>query len=355
MTIKPTVSVIINTYNYGRFIEETIDSALAQDFPADQMEILVVDDGSTDDTAERVKKHGGLVRYFYKENGDQCSAITFGAGHAKGDLLAFLDGDDLWFPNKLSRAVEEFAKDPWIVMVYNRLTYWDSRDNTVWVNEWPADVSGDVLADRRKLLAYNYPPTSALVFRRDAFQRLTNIPMHPAFSYDLFLTAAVLFLGPIAYVPEPLTKYRVHGGNRWFAGRTDVDPKTIRRRLARQAAAMQIIRDWVRANVPKSLRPQARVILGLRRFRQEEDEFLLQPPGRLRIFVHKARELRLYGPTMTREHLAYRWVHAVFELIVGPRHSRYLEAFRTRARRLKERLQNRTRVEPAGRAPERAP
>jgi glycosyltransferase involved in cell wall biosynthesis len=74
----PVVSVVIDAYNYGRFVEEAIDSALAQDFPKEYVEILVVDDGSTDDTTGRVKKFGDSVKYFRKPNGGQASAINYG-------------------------------------------------------------------------------------------------------------------------------------------------------------------------------------------------------------------------------------------------------------------------------------
>lgn len=331
--MNPHISVIINTYNYGRFIEETIESALAQDYPAERMEILVVDDGSTDDTPERVKQYEGRVRYFRKENGDQCSAITFGVAHSKGDIVAFLDGDDLWLPNKLTRVAEEFEKNPRAVMVYNALIFWDCRDNSAWGQSYFAEVSGDVLSDRRKLLSYGNAPTSALSFRKQAFQRLTNIPMDRPFSYDLYLAVAALFIGPIAAVPEPLTKYRVHGGNRHFAGRTEVDLKTIRRRIARQEAAMEIIRDWVRANAPESF-PQAEIILRRWRLVQDQDKFLLEPPNRFRRFIHACRVATLDPESLSPMHRAYRFFYALAGLVVGER-AHYLEGVRTRVNRLR--------------------
>jgi len=72
------VTVLIDCFNQGDFITDAIRSVLAQDFPGEQMEILVVDDGSTDDTPERVAKFGGDVRYCYKPNGGQASALNFG-------------------------------------------------------------------------------------------------------------------------------------------------------------------------------------------------------------------------------------------------------------------------------------
>src|SRR5467141_2905334 len=99
----PFFSVLIDTYNYGEFIEEAVSSALAQDFPPEQREILVVDDGSTDDTQERLRKFGEAIRYLRKPNGGQASAFNFGFEHACGEVIALLDADDVWLPEKLGR------------------------------------------------------------------------------------------------------------------------------------------------------------------------------------------------------------------------------------------------------------
>lgn len=332
----PFISVIINTYNYGRFIEETIESALAQDYPAERMEIIVVDDGSTDDTSERVKKYEGRVRYFRTENGDQCSAVTFGVGQAKGNLLALLDGDDLWLPNKLSRVAEEFAKDPRTVMVYHKYVFWDGANS--WGPERFAEVSGDVLADRRKLIAYSAAPTSSLVFRRDAFEPLTRIPLKPGFMYDTFLFTAVLFLGPVACIPEVLAKNRVHGKNRWAAGQAGPDEEKARRRIARRQSTIEVLRDWISANAPESARPQARILLQRSLLIQQAHELRLNP-SRMRAFAHQLRYNRMYGPIMPPRELAYQWVYAVGLLVLGE-HAHYLEGVRTRLNRLLQHFRN---------------
>src|SRR5260370_12257334 len=93
-------------------MEEAVESALAQDFPAEQREILVVDDGSTDDTHERLRKYGEAIRYLRKPNGGQASAFNFGFEHARGEVIALLDADDVWLPAKLRRVHEEFARHP---------------------------------------------------------------------------------------------------------------------------------------------------------------------------------------------------------------------------------------------------
>src|SRR5229473_6986834 len=107
----PLVTVLITTYNYGRFIEEAIDSVFSQEYPPDKIQILVVDDGSTDDTSERIKKYGSRIEYFYKPNGGQASALNFGIAKARGEIVTLLDADDFFLPGKLARVVEAFQRD----------------------------------------------------------------------------------------------------------------------------------------------------------------------------------------------------------------------------------------------------
>jgi GT2 family glycosyltransferase len=321
------ISVLINTYNNGSFIEDAIDSALAQNFPADQIEIIVVDDGSTDDTPSRVKKYDGRIRYFRTRNGDQCSAVTFGVAQAKGDIVALLDGDDVWLPNKLSRVAQEFAKDGRTVMVYHKYAYWDSRDNSVWDPGYVTEVSGDVLADRRKLLTYSTAPTSSLAFRRDAFHPLARIPLDRAFTYDLFLTSAILFLGPVACVPEVLTRQRIHGRNRWVCGKDGPDKATLRRRIARWEAAMEITSDWLLANAPSSARPQARILLRRWRLFQDSQQFCVAPPSRIRFFLFLMDRTQLMSPTYGLKLCAINYFNSLAALVTGYKHFGALDAF----------------------------
>src|SRR6201987_6564619 len=108
----PHISVLINTYNHERYIEQAIVSVLEQYFPAEEIEILVVDDGSTDRTPEIVGKFVPRVRYLRKENGGQASAFNFGIPQAQGEIVAFLDGDDWWARNKVHLFVEAFEEYP---------------------------------------------------------------------------------------------------------------------------------------------------------------------------------------------------------------------------------------------------
>lgn len=325
---RPLISVVIDTYNYGRFVEEAVESVLAQDYPAGQMEVLVVDDGSTDDTAERLKKYGGRIQYFCKPNGGQASAFSFGIARAKGDLVAFLDGDDVWLPQKLSRVAEKFERDPNAVMVYHKFQFWDPADNWIWEPGTP-DVSGDILADRQKVLDYVAAPTSSLVFRRAALERVLPIPSSMKFMADGYLVGTAIFLGPVSYVPDCLAKNRVHGGNLWFAERQAPSRELLRRRVETRREVIAGLRQWITANAPARSRRHARLYLTLWDLLQDTEEFQLERPSRWREFVHLVRHAMAVRPVVSLGNFAYRWVHAFAVLIVG-RRAHYLEGVRSR-------------------------
>src|ERR1700759_780125 len=122
--VTPVFTVLIDTYNYAHYIEDAVRSVLEQNFPAELREILVVDDGSTDDTETRLTKFGSAIRYFKKVNGGQASAFNFGLQHARGEYVALLDADDVWLPDKLQRIYQAFQNQPDAGMAYHRLYQW---------------------------------------------------------------------------------------------------------------------------------------------------------------------------------------------------------------------------------------
>lgn len=111
------ISVIIPTYNYGKYIEEAIKSVLQQDYAP--LEIVIVDDGSTDNTREIVNPYlGDNVRYFYQENKGNAAARNFGILQANGEYIAQLDADDLYLPHKLSRQMAYMKAHPECEIVF---------------------------------------------------------------------------------------------------------------------------------------------------------------------------------------------------------------------------------------------
>jgi len=116
----PLTSVVIPTYNRAGYLPLTVETALAQE--GVEVEVVVVDDGSTDDTQAVVERHreawGGRVRYVWQENAERCVARNHGLRLARGEFVAFLDSDDLWRPNHLSTCVDALVKNPKAAAAY---------------------------------------------------------------------------------------------------------------------------------------------------------------------------------------------------------------------------------------------
>ena len=126
MESKPLVSILINNYNYGRFVGQAIDSALGQTY--ENVEVIVVDDGSTDNSREIIKGYGNQIISVLKENGGQASAINAGFAASKGDIICLLDADDIFLPDKASEIVNFFNLNPDIDWAFNESAPMQSDD-----------------------------------------------------------------------------------------------------------------------------------------------------------------------------------------------------------------------------------
>ena len=114
--MHPTVSAVVTTYNQASYIVATLESVLGQTYPP--YEVIVVDDGSTDETPERIGRFGERVRYIRQANQGVAASRNTGVAHARGDYIALLDGDDLWEPEKLAvqiTAAHDFPQSGLIV------------------------------------------------------------------------------------------------------------------------------------------------------------------------------------------------------------------------------------------------
>src|SRR5688572_17270136 len=114
MSFTPLVSVLINNYNYARFLPDAIESALNQTYPA--IEVIVVDDGSTDESAAVIQRFGTRIVPVLQQHGGQDAALNAGASIARGELLALLDSDDYFVPHKIDLIVREFQNRPEAVL-----------------------------------------------------------------------------------------------------------------------------------------------------------------------------------------------------------------------------------------------
>ena len=329
----PFFSVLIDTYNYGEYIEEAVSSALAQDFPAKEREILVVDDGSTDDTQERLRKFGEAIRYLRKPNGGQASAFNFGFGCARGEVIALLDADDVWLPEKLGRVYETFERHPAAGMVYHRVHLWSGGDE-ISEDTYFIAISGHVAENRLALLKYPMVGTSCLAFRREALQKLLPVPEALRFQADAYLTALVIFVAPVVAVPEFLGKYRLHGANLFQANAERISRSQIERRMAMREALLGEIQNWLQTHGQDTNSPEICAYLKQWEKAQESDGFALRAPGRWKYFSHLLDFPRTYGEIMTPRHQTYSYLRAFAALFLGYHHLHVLDDVRMKRKQL---------------------
>lgn len=213
---KPFVSVLIDTYNHERFIEQAIVSVLEQDFPASDREILVVDDGSTDRTPEIVRKFEPQVRLLRKENGGQASAFNAGIPECRGEIIAFLDGDDWWGKKKLSVVVAEFESNPKIGTIGHGFIEVDEVGKPLAVVAPKAECESrlrDVEEGSDFLKLRAFLGTSRLAIRRNILHQVGSLPRGLRIEADEFLATIATALGGTCVLREPLTNYRYHSAN----------------------------------------------------------------------------------------------------------------------------------------------
>jgi glycosyltransferase involved in cell wall biosynthesis len=213
MDPQPLVSILINNYNYAHFVTEAIESALAQTYR--HIEIIVVDDGSIDDSREVIGRFGNLVRMVAKENGGQASAFNAGFAASKGEIICFLDSDDLFVADKVRLIAEIFERHPNVGWCFNQLRLFDGVDGgfhspaTGW-KSGVLDARHDTVAGRPPFLA---TATSGLSFRRDTLAKILPMPEVIRITSDNYLKFVALGLKEGWMHSEELSLQRIHGNN----------------------------------------------------------------------------------------------------------------------------------------------
>lgn len=205
---RPTFSVLINNYNYGRFVERAIDSALSQE--ASNVEIIVVDDGSSDQSRSVLDGYDKRVTVLFQENQGQAAAINAAVKLSSGDILCFLDADDWWAPGKLSATAAAFHSNPQASLVYHRLQP-TQTDGSPAFKPIPRTLCSGNLSPRLARSAgwWPFPMTSAIAVRRSAWDAAGDIPEQFRMSADAWLTGIYPFLGA-------LSPCRIHSGSIGF-------------------------------------------------------------------------------------------------------------------------------------------
>ncbi len=225
---QPQVSVVVNNFNYARFLPRCIDSALSQSYP--RTEVVVVDDASSDDSRAIIGGYGGKIAPVFQErNGGQGATINAGFRASHGDIVVFLDADDYLYPD----ATETIASawNPEVSKVQYRLDLVDVDGR--WIDLYPPPEvsfeSGDVVPRLLSAGRYETNVTSGNAFSRAALKRILPMPEGDfRLAADGYLVTLVPLFGPVVSIERPLGAYRQHGQNAW-----SLDPEALGDRLRR--------------------------------------------------------------------------------------------------------------------------
>jgi hypothetical protein len=238
-------SIVINNYNYGRFLQEAIDSALDQTYP--DTEVIVVDDGSTDDSQEIINGYGDRIIPVLKENGGQASAFNAGFRLSRGQVVFFLDADDRFFPTTVEAAMNQF--DTKVAKIHWPLTA---------IDEYGEDTGQLVPnqelqeGDRRQVVIRDGPwncivsPTTGNAWARAFLERVLPIPEEEwRICTDSYLFTLAPVFGRIRRLLEPQGAYRIHSQSRFSSATFD---ERLQLHLTYYDRACAALSDFCREN-----------------------------------------------------------------------------------------------------------
>jgi glycosyltransferase involved in cell wall biosynthesis len=226
------VQIVISNHNYAEFLGEAIDSACNQDHP--NVTVVVVDDGSTDDSRQRLRKYEGVVDVVLQENGGQASAINAGLARCRADIVMLLDADDVLKPYAATRVAAAFASDPGIAKVQFRMDVIDAQGKATGITKPQPHIpmpQGDL---RSAELAFPFDLSwsggGGNAFRANALARILPIPEHdyPRRGADWYLVHLTTLLGSVVSLPDVCASYRVHSRNGYELETPQLDLEHVR-------------------------------------------------------------------------------------------------------------------------------
>ncbi len=225
------VDIVVNNYNYARFLRQAIESALAQ--AHDPVHTIVVDDGSSDGSRELLRHYEDRVELVLKENGGQASALNAGLERCRGDVVIFLDADDVLHPDAAAHVAAAFAAEQGLAKVQYRMDTIDEHGQPTGAIKPAAHLplpNGDL---RTAELAFPYDlvwlATSGNAFRSTALRRVMPIPEREyRICADWYLVHTTTLLGVVRSLEEVCASYRLHGGNSYEPQAVSLDLAHLR-------------------------------------------------------------------------------------------------------------------------------
>ena len=215
--VPPLVSIVIPSYNHERYLAEAIDSVLAQDYA--RIELIVIDDGSTDGSPGILKAYGSRFHWEIQANQGQVATLNRGWLMSRGDILAYLSADDLLLPGAVCGTVRCLEQNPDAVLAYCDFNLIDPNSAVV------RRVRTPEFDYREMLTKMICPPGPGAFFRRSAFEKAGawHTGFRQMLDYEYWLRLGLH--GRFVRIPEVLAAYRVHPGSQSFAATTQIRPE----------------------------------------------------------------------------------------------------------------------------------
>lgn len=208
----PLVSIVIPAYNHASYLRESIESVLSQDYP--NIELIVIDDGSTDETAEVLKEYGAKFYWETQQNSGQASTLNKGWSMARGEILAYLSADDILLSDAVGISVRHLIKYPAAALVYCDFQLIDPESKVI------RNVSAPDYSYQEMVTKFICAPGPGAFFRRRVFEQAggwdTQFRQSPDYEYWLRLG----LFGEFEHIKERLAGFRVHDGSQSFAQTT---------------------------------------------------------------------------------------------------------------------------------------
>ncbi|HSF89334.1 MAG TPA: glycosyltransferase family 2 protein [Saprospiraceae bacterium] len=238
----PRITVIINNYNYGRFLKQSIESVLHQSYPAH--EVILVDDGSTDESAEVALSFGDRIKFIPQKNSGQASTFNTGYYAATGDWIWFLDSDDMLAYDALEEVSKKTGNG--VSKIHGKLIMTDIDGQPLGKMAPITPLSeGNVIRELEQNGFYSWPPTSGNVFPRHILEACMPVPEDKfRLCVDLYLCNNAAMKGDIVAVKKPVGYYRIHGSNNFSGYR--LQGKVLKNQALNLIAAVDLLEQLFR-------------------------------------------------------------------------------------------------------------
>jgi len=216
-TALPVVSIVVPSYNHERHLRAAIDSILAQDYP--NLELIVIDDGSTDGSPEILESYGSRFHWELQANQGQVATLNRGWLMSKGEIIGYLSADDLLLPGAVTAAVRCLQENPDAVLAYCDFNLIDPASAVV------RRVRAPDFDYHRMVAEIECPPGPGAFFRRSAFDKAGtwNPRFRQMLDYEYWLRLGMH--GRFVRIPQVLAAYRVHPGSQSFAASHQIRPR----------------------------------------------------------------------------------------------------------------------------------